>query len=75
MRLSASGPQNNAQEAFVLRMASMSKVRKIINNTRLQGFVWKIVQGENELRRGAANSRVEAEAQADAALKELQANE
>jgi hypothetical protein len=53
-------------------MASMNKVRKIINNTRLQGFVWKIVQGDNELRRGAANSRVEAEAQADAALKELQ---
>jgi hypothetical protein len=55
-------------------MASMSKVRKIINNNRFRGFGWKIVQGDNELRRGAANSRAEAEAEAEAALKELQLN-
>src|SRR5258706_174171 len=48
-------------------------LRIIVTTTRLQGFVWKVVQGNQELRSGVADTRIEAEAQADTAMKELQA--
>jgi len=51
----------------------MPSLRVIVNNTRLQGFVWKVAQGDQELRSGAADTRAEAEAQAGTAMKELQA--
>ena len=50
-------------------------LRKIVINARQDGFKWRVVRGELELRSGSATTRDEAEAQAEAALKELEASE
>jgi len=50
-------------------------LRKVVINARQDGFKWRVVRGEQEIRSGSAETRDEAEADAEAALKELEASE
>jgi hypothetical protein len=50
-------------------------LRKVVINARQYGFKWRIVRGGQELRSGSVGTRAEAEAGAQAALKELEAQE
>jgi len=51
----------------------MSSLRVIVNNDRQGGFHWRIVQGDLELRQGAAKMRGETEADTKAAMEDLRA--